>query len=75
MTQRYATSTGQHTLSAQDTGSVRRTRAPTHRANGRTAVSTGVRKELGELLGWFHESERLARSAVEAVGDAGQVGG
>src|SRR5215467_9548669 len=37
------------------------------------AGSTGVRKELGELLAWFHESERLARSAVEARRDAGQV--
>jgi hypothetical protein len=39
------------------------------------AVSIGVRKKLGELLGWFHESERLARPVVEAVRDAGQIVG
>ena len=30
------------------------------------AGSTGQRKKLGELLRWFHESERLARTVVEA---------
>ena len=35
------------------------------------ADSTGVRKKLGELLGWFHESERLAGTVVQAGGDAG----
>ena len=39
------------------------------------AHSTGVRKDLGELLGWFHESERLAGPVVQAPGDAGQVFG
>jgi hypothetical protein len=37
------------------------------------AGSSGVRKELGELLGWFHESERLARAIVEARRDAGEI--
>jgi hypothetical protein len=32
-----------------------------------------VRKELGELLGWFHESERLARAVVEAGCDPGEI--
>jgi hypothetical protein len=35
------------------------------------ADSTGVRKELGELFRWCHESERLAGPAVEAGRDAG----
>jgi transposase len=39
------------------------------------AVSTSERKELGELLRWFHESKSLARSVVEALGDAGKVPG
>src|SRR5215467_8981629 len=39
------------------------------------AGSTGVRKELGELFGWFHESECLAGPVVEARRDAGQVFG
>jgi hypothetical protein len=38
-----------------------------------TSVSTGVRKELGELFRWCQVSERLARPAVEARRDAGQV--
>ena len=37
------------------------------------ARSTGVRKELGELLGWFHISEGFARPVVEAAGDSGDV--
>jgi hypothetical protein len=37
------------------------------------ADSTGVRKKLGELLGWFHESQRLAGPVVQALGDAGQI--
>jgi hypothetical protein len=37
------------------------------------ADSSGVRKELGELLGWCHESERLAGAVVEAGGDAGEI--
>jgi hypothetical protein len=40
-----------------------------------TSVSTGMRKELGELFRWCHVSEGLARAAVEAGCDAGQVGG
>jgi hypothetical protein len=39
------------------------------------ADSIGVRKELGELFGWFDESERLAGPVVEAGRDAGEVGG
>ena len=39
------------------------------------ASSTGVRKELGELFGWFHESECLAGPVVEAGRDAGEVFG
>jgi hypothetical protein len=37
------------------------------------ARSTGVRKELGELLGGFHVSEGFARPVVEAAGDSGEV--
>jgi hypothetical protein len=39
------------------------------------ADSTGVRKELGEFLGWFHVSECLAGAVVETRRDAGQVFG
>ncbi len=39
------------------------------------ARSTGVRNELGELLGWFHVSEGLAGAVVQAAGDPGDVGG
>ncbi len=39
------------------------------------AVSRGVRKKLGELLRWFHESKGGAGSVVEACGDAGEVPG
>jgi hypothetical protein len=35
-----------------------------------SAGSSGVRKELGELLRWFHEPEGLAGSVVEAAGEA-----
>src|SRR5918995_6930674 len=38
-----------------------------------TAGSSGVRKELGELVRWFHEPEGLAGSVVEAAGEAGEV--
>ena len=37
------------------------------------AGSTSHRNELGELLRWFHESERLARTVVEARGEPGEV--
>ncbi len=37
------------------------------------AGSTGVRKELGELFRWCHESEGLTGPAVEAAGDAGEI--
>jgi hypothetical protein len=37
------------------------------------ADSSGVRKELGELFRWCHESERLARTVVKAGGDAGEI--
>lgn len=37
------------------------------------ARSTGVRKKLGELLGWFHVSEGFAGPVVEAAGDSGNV--
>jgi hypothetical protein len=42
-----------------------------HQPEPKRAVSTGVRKKFGELLGWFHESERLARPVVEAGRYAG----
>jgi transposase InsO family protein len=37
------------------------------------AGSTSVRKELGELLRWFHESEGLAWTVVETSRDAPEV--
>jgi hypothetical protein len=46
-----------------------------HQMKPTWAHSTGVRNKLGELLGWCHESERLAGPAVEAAGDAGEVVG
>ena len=39
----------------------------------RTADSAGHRNKVGEPLGWFHESEGLARTVVEARRDPHQV--
>jgi hypothetical protein len=44
-----------------------------HGTTLRWADSAGQRKKLGELLRWFHESERLAGTVVEASSDVGQV--
>src|SRR5215469_6962207 len=46
-----------------------------HQVKPMWANSTGVRKKLGELLGRFHESERLAWPVVEAGRDSGQIVG
>jgi hypothetical protein len=40
---------------------------------GMSAGSTGVRKELGELLRWFQVSEGLARPGAEAAGHPVEV--
>ena len=44
-----------------------------HQVKPDWAGSSGVRKKLGELLRWFHESERLAGSVVEAASEAGEI--
>ena len=44
-----------------------------HQVKPTWAGSTGVRKKLGELFGWFHESECLAGPVVQAGRDPGQI--
>src|SRR3989442_9458442 len=55
-------------------GTDRGTRSST-RSQFWSADSAGQRKKVGELLGWFHESEGLARPVVQALGDADEIVG